>query len=165
MLSVYELYDLHFILIAIRSNPDSSLNKDIVLSVMSVLNDRAKCDETNQFRRSLQSIDSIKRNSVYSFVFTENVYSYYPLPFLTDEKIYAVLLAAFKELLSVLREGKKERIVDLSDCLHNLPIIIVDNYYSIPNSFWKTVVKFYRAKWNNNFLQVEQSNFKKHVRV
>lgn len=161
MLNVYELYDLHMILVAIRSYPDASINNDVVSNVVVVLSNRIESDETNQFRKALQSVKSIEKNLIFEFVFTENKYSYFPLPFLKDERIYAVLLAAFEELIVVLNERNLKKIVDLADCLHNLPIILVENNYTIPKSFWKTSAKYYRNKWNNDFLRVEQKALKK----
>ena len=162
MLSVYELYDLHMILVAVRSHPDASINSEVVSNIIAVLNNRTESDEINQFRKALQSVESIDRSGIYDFVFTENKYSYFPLPFLKDERIYSVLSAAFEELLLALNEGNRERIVDLAECLHNLPIILVEKQYSIPNSYWKTFVKYYRNKWNSDFLRAEQKSLKRH---
>lgn len=162
MLCVYELYDLHMILVAIRSYPDASINSEVVSNIIAVLNNRTESDEINQFRKALQSVESIDRSGIYDFVFTENKYSYFPLPFLKDERIYAVLSAAFEELLLALNEENRERIVDLAECLHNLPIILVENQYSIPNSYWKTFVKYYRNKWSSDFLRAEQKSLKRY---
>lgn len=162
MLCVYELYDLHMILVAIRSYPDDAINSEVVSNIIAVLNNRTESDEINQFRKALQSVESIDSSGIYDFVFTENKYSYFPLPFLKDERIYSVLSAAFEELLLALDEGNRERIVDLAECLHNLPIILVEKQYSIPNSYWKTFVKYYRNKWNSDFLRAEQTSLKRH---
>ena len=156
MLSVYELYDLHIVLVAIRAYPEASINNAVVLKVLEVLNNRVASDENNQFRKSLQGVEDLDKYSIYDFVFTENKYSYYPLPYLKDKNIYAILVSAFEELLVALGENNRERIVDLAECLHNLPIILVDNIYSLPKSFWKHHVKHYRSKWNGEFLIVEQ---------
>ena len=51
-------------------------------------------------------------------------------------------------------------ISDLSDCLHDLPVLIVENKLTIPNSFWKNEVKRYRKKWNKNFLVTEQKKLR-----
>jgi len=159
MFCVYELYDLHMILVAIRSYPNASINSEIVSTVITVLEDRVSNVETNQLRKALQSVETIDENTIYDFVFTENKYTYFPLSFLKNESIYAVLFSAFKELLFVLNEKNFERVIDLADCLHNLPIILVENCYSIPKSFWKKFLKYYRDKWNNNFLQMEQKDY------
>ena len=46
-------------------------------------------------------------------------------------------------MLLVLDTRNYERVVDLADCLHMLPVIIVDNNYSIPSFFWKKFIKTY----------------------
>ena len=155
MINLYDLYDLHAILIAICSNPNDSFNSEVVLNIINVINDRG-ASEINQIRKSLQTIKSLIKNDIYDFVFVENKYSYYPLPFLKDEKIYAVLFSSLREILVALNEKDEERTFDLADCLHNLPIMIVENNYSIPKIFWKKIVKDYRRKWNNNFLRIEE---------
>lgn len=156
MLSVHDLYDLHGILIAIRSHPDDSVNRGIVSGILSVLANRFESSEVNQFRKALQQVESINVYDVYDFVFSENAYCYYPLGFLKDEGAYAVLLGAFNELLAAVDEGNCERIRDLADCLHDLPIILVENRYSIPKVFWKRFIKHYRNTWNADFLRAEQ---------
>ena len=88
-------------------------------------------------------------------MFIENYYTYYP-SFLKNEYIYSILSAALKELLIALNEGNLEKIADLADCLHDLPIIIVENNYSIPKKFWKVFIKSYRNKWNKIFLITEE---------
>lgn len=165
MLSMYDLYDLHMILVAIRSYPDATINSNVVSKIIAVLNNRMESNEINQFRRELRAVETIEQIDIYDFVFFENKYSYFSLPFLKDERVYVVLLVAFEELTTVLKEGNCEKIVDLVDCLHDLPIILVKNNYSIPKLFWKTFVKYYRNKWNKDFLRDEQKLFKKHFRI
>ena len=156
MLCVYELYDLHMLLVAIRTYPENCVNFDVVTKILYVLNNRFECDEINQFRKSLQSVKSIDEYSIYDFVFTENNYCYHPLPFLKDESVYSILISSFKEMLVVINEQNREKIVDLADCLHDLPIILANNHYSVPKSFWQLNVKYYRNQWNENFLVEEQ---------
>ena len=156
MLSIYDLYDLHAILVRIRFAPEADDNYDIILNVVDVLTNEKKNNGANQFRIAIQSIKNIKGNSLYDFVHIENRYSYYPLPPLKDENIYKVLISSCMELLRVISEKNKERIFELTDCLHNLPIMIVENKYTIPKSFWKKEIKYYRQKWNKSFLTMEQ---------
>ena len=155
MLSVYELHDLHMILISIRAKPDDPIHESIVLRILSVFEDRFRNNDLNQIRKALQSVEGIEKRDIYSFVFTENNYTYSPLPFLKDERIYGVLRASFEELLVSINKKDYERIHDLADCLHNLPIVLAENHYTIPKSTWK-FIKYYRSKWNNAFLTREQ---------
>ncbi|MBE6592174.1 MAG: hypothetical protein E7646_09055 [Ruminococcaceae bacterium] len=163
MLSVYDLYDLHAILVRIRFSPDDTVNCDIILRVIDVLTDsRNNFDnsDSNLFRTALQLVNGLENNDLYDFAFVENKYSYFPLPPLKDERIYTVLIRSFEELLCVIENNNKEQILELSDCVHNLPIFIVENKLTIPKSFWKNEIKYYRKKWNNRFLVPEQQLFK-----
>jgi len=113
MLSVYDLYDLHAILVRIRFSPDDTVNCDIILRVIDVLTDsRNNFDnsDSNLFRTALQLVNGLENNDLYDFAFVENKYSYFPLPPLKDERIYTVLIRSFEELLCVIENNNKEQI-------------------------------------------------------
>lgn len=151
MLSIYDLYDLHAIFYSIRFSPADITNYDIVCNVRSVLEKRHLCNDINQFRKSLRKIPLLNQE-LYSFVYIDNRYTYFSLPFLKNEKIYVFLIKACDELLNVIIENNTEKIADLADCLHNLPIIIVENNYSIPKSYYENELKTYQKKWGKLFL-------------
>ena len=159
MLSVYDLYDLHSILVNIRFSPCNEMNKEIILKVIHVLKNR-DCNDANQFRIALQPINALYKDELYAFTSIENKYCYFPLPFLKDEKIYTILIKACEQLLMAICEKNEKKIYDLADCLHNLPIYIVESNYSVPKKYWKNEIKYYRTKWDNNFLMDEQKLFK-----
>lgn len=152
MISVYDLYDLHAILVNIRSSPSNEINKEVILKVINVLKNRDCSNDMNQFRIALQPIYALSQDVLYAFTSVENKYCYFPLPFLKDEKIYTVLVSACEHLLTAICAKNEEKIYDLADCLHNLPIFIVENSYSIPKKYWKNEVKYYRKKWDKDFL-------------
>ena len=156
MLNIYDLYDLHAILTRIRFSPETPANYEIISRVIDVLTNKSINDAPNQFRLVLREIDELKNDDLYDFVYVENKYSYYPLSPLKDENIYYVLISALEELLDTISRKSKEQISDLADCLHNLPIFIVENELNIPKQFWKNEVKYYRKKWNKSFLLYEQ---------
>ena len=159
MLSVYDLYDLHAILVRIRFSPEDTVNHDVISKVIGVLTDNLNnsddCD-SNQFRSAIQSIKGLENNNLYDFAYVENKYSYFPLSSLKDEKIYTVLIHCCEELLCAIENNNREQILELSDCLHNLPIYIVENKFAIPKNFWKNEIEYYRKKWNKKFLVAEQ---------
>ena len=154
MVGVYDLYDLYAVFIRIRHCPDSPANLPIINSIISALKDKENC-ELNQIRRAIRSAEGYQKNEAFAFAETDNVYSYMPLPFLKDDYVYEVLIAACAEMSDVLKKGNQERAYDLADCLHNLPIMIVENNYAIPKRFWKNEVKRYREKHNRVFLYSE----------
>lgn len=132
----------------------------MLLSVINVLKNRHNNHEQNQFRVALQSISARDREELYNFSLVENKYCYFPLSFLKNEKIYLVLIKACEQLFEAVNEKNQEKIYDLADCLHNLPIFITENRYTIPNKYWKNEVNYYRKKWDKTFLIEEQKLLK-----
>ena len=161
MISIYDLYDLHSILVGIRFAPQSRINKAVVSKAIEVLENRHKNNDFNQFRKAIHSIALLDDNKLYDWAEVENRYCYMPLPFLKDEKIYNILIKSLECLSNELDQKKDEKIYDLADCLHNLPIVLTENHYTIPKSFWKNEIASYRLKWDQSFLLDEQKKLKK----
>jgi hypothetical protein len=151
MLSVYDLYDLHAVFVNFRQFPDYKLNEAVLLNVIDVINDRQNTIQLNQFRSSLSNIPSLSEEELYEFVFHNNVYTYIPT-ILKDDYALKVLIESCICLLSAVKEKNRDKIIDLSDCLHNLPIYIAENNYTIPKKFWRREVRYYRKRWDNKFL-------------
>ena len=153
MIGYFDLHDLHAVFVSIRAYPDHVANEGILDAVTAVLQDKSAAG-MNQIRRAIRSVPGYQgEDGRFAFAATDNDYSYFPLPFLKDEAVYRVLLAGCEELLRVVREGNRERIGDLADGLHNLPIYLTERNYRIPRSFWKNEVKTYRKKWDPQFLK------------
>lgn len=152
------MHDLHFIFCSIRSFPCDQINQEILEAVIDVIKNRHDCNEFNQFRIAIQSIPNYRER--YGFAQTQNVYCYFPLSFLKNEEIYLLLRKACEELLDAIIEKNEVKIYELADCLHNLPIYLLENNYAIPKSFWKNEISSYRRKWNKSFLSTEQKMFK-----
>ena len=154
MLHIYDLYDLHSIFINIRFCPEHETNSQILEKTIGVLEDRYNNHEVNQFRTALRSIDSLDKE-LYTFAFVENIYTYFPA-IIKNESIYLALRESCKYLLKAVQEKNKEKIIDLADCLHDLPIIIAENHFSIPKSYWKIYIDPYRKKWDKDFMKLLQ---------
>ena len=151
MLSSYDLYDLHTIFVGIRHMPLNDLNKDILLQVIDVLKLNREVNEPNQFRKALQQINELDTEEFYSFAFIDNVYTYHPLPFLKNNYIYNILIESCECLLDLVNKKDEHKIYALADLLENTPLILVENNYKIPNTWWK-FLKQYRKKWDKTFL-------------
>ena len=149
MLNVYDLYDLHAIFVNIRFLPNYELNEKILSSVIEVLKNRCNND-FNQFRMAINKINSLNKE-LYRFAFVENTYTYFPYA-LKNERVYNLLIEACECLSNAVRESNTQKVYDLADCLHNLPIFIIDNNFSVPKKYWRNEVSYYREKWDNNFL-------------
>ena len=150
MLSVYDLYDLSGIFKNIRAFPEYHLNDKVLENTLLVLQTGQQEYIFNQFRFAISSIPDLDKD-VYAFAFVENYYTHFP-SFLKDETILLLLQEACRCLLQIVKTNNSERVVDLADCLHNLPVDIAENRFRVPKYFWKTVVKNYRKKWDENFL-------------
>ena len=151
MLWIYDLYDLHRIFANIRFSPDYKLNGDVLSKVINVLENRHNDHDLNQFRRALQKINSLDKK-LYGFSFVENEYTYFPSG-LKSENTYIILIKSCEYLLKAIKEGNKDKIIDLADCLHNLPTMIAEHHLTIPDFFWKREVRHYREKWDKGFLK------------
>ena len=159
MLSVYDLYDLSGIFKNIRAFPEYPLNEKVLESAIFVLKAGQQKYRFNQFRSAISSIPDIDKD-VYGFAFVENYYTHFP-SLLRDKDICLFLQVACNYLLQAINTHNTEKIVDLADCLHSLPVDIAENRFHVPKYFWKTVVKPYREKWDKNFLLYEQKNMRK----
>lgn len=151
MLNTFDMYDLHSILVNIRTLPLYYLNPHIIAKIIDVLNDKDNNHDVNQIRKALKSIKSINE-PIYSFVYTLNSYPYIPM-FIKESKTYDILIKCFKTLSTVVNGNNIEKVQDLADALHNLPLLIVENKGLIPDSFWNFDINNYKVKWDKQFLE------------
>ena len=157
MIGYFDLHDIHAVFICIRSCPEHPANEVVINRILSDLREKDDSWEPNRIRKIIQSCGACQdKDGVYGFALTENAYSYVPMTVLKDDRIYDVLIASFEEMQRALNEGNIVKIYDLADCLHNLPILLTDNKYRIPKTFWENEVRYYRSKWNGLFLKDEQ---------
>ncbi|MCL2047799.1 MAG: hypothetical protein FWG87_03635 [Defluviitaleaceae bacterium] len=151
MLYIYDLYELHEIILFIRSFPEHKLNELILSKTLDVLNDTNSNYDKNRFRVALRSIDGLDKEDSFKFAFVDNFYVYFH-PTLKNGYVYSVLIECFNAFLKVVKEGNVAQIDALADCLHNLPIYIVKNNTKLPKRFWIIEVCEYRNKWDKDFL-------------
>ncbi len=156
MITCYELYDIHAVFVNVRAYPENPINEKAVSCIVDVINNRKCNHEINQIRTALLPFLSLDSTGAYHFAETQNVYTYFPCAFLKDEVIYSVLISVCNALLNVMANKNTAQIVALADCLHDLPIILVENHYKIPRSFWEKEVKQYRKAWDKSFLTAEE---------
>lgn len=166
MLCVYDLYDLYAITVMVRFRPDNPVNVSVLEQVVNVLKDcDSGCAGPNLFRAALRSVPGIDSQSdgdnLFSSLLTENTYSYFPIGSLKDEQVVRLLITAYEQLLSAVREGNADKVYDLADSLHNLPTVLTEHDYTVPRWFWKVYVDTYRKKWDSGFLTDEQKLLKK----
>lgn len=157
MINKNDLYDITFALIVIRNNITEKLNLQILSQMIKVLEEENNIED-NQIRKAISSIDGLDREHWF-FAYYNNIYVNHQM--LNKADIYALLVKLFQRLICELNQKEFDKAYDLVDSFHCLPEIIADNNFTIPKSFWKTFVKGYRSKWDNDFLRDEQRKFKR----
>lgn len=159
MLSIYDLYDLSAVYTIIRQYPEYELNTAVLEKILEVFSQRGNCHNFNQIRTSLSSIPNIDTD-IFDFICVKNIYTYYP-SLLKDESIYLVLIKSTELLLNFINERNLLMIIELADCLHNLPSYIANNNLQIPSKYWRSEILTFRKKWDKRFLLREERKVKK----
>ena len=157
MINKNDLYDITFALTIIRNNIQEKLNPLILSRMIKVL-ETVNDTEDNQMRKAISSINGLDYEHWF-FAYHNNVYVNYQV--LTNAYIYTLLIKLFQSLICELNKKEFNKAYDLADSFHCLPEIVADNNFTIPKSFWKTFVKGYRSKWDNDFLRDEQRLLKR----
>ena len=151
-LTNYDLYDLYAVFVLIRAYPSDQANALAVDAVKEVLDaPRAQFGSTNAIRSRLGHISELDREKWF-FVDTQNVYTYMP-PILRDEGAYAILSACLTEMQEAMATGNTNRVYDLADAIHNIPIILTKGGDSVCADIAREISYVYRKKWNEGFLK------------
>lgn len=156
MLQCYDFYDMYAVFTAIRSNPKYHLNKRVLAELIKVLSAQTENHDFNQIRQAIKPLLSEDSDGRFAFAAVDNIYTYFPMPAVKNNEIYAFLLAVCRLLLDGIEKLPMAQVADMADCFHNLPVRIVENNNSIPKSFWAIEVKNYREKWDKSFLSDEE---------
>ncbi|MBQ9107082.1 MAG: hypothetical protein IJY56_04245 [Clostridia bacterium] len=149
LLNKYDFYDVYAVITSIRSNPQADYNGEIINAVCKVLSEKqeSNCIEPNIIRNALRNIKSIDKE-VFHWVYVENVYTYMDR-IVKDEFYYDFLLNGFN-LLSFCAQNKEfDRLYDLADALHNIPIFIADECENFKKSV-KAQVSSYNKKYRTD---------------
>ena len=147
----YDFYDIHAVLVAFRFDHSNKYNFNIANVIKSLL-DSPQIDnaiEANIIRRTLVQT-KIPDSDLFAWTKTNNIYTY-GIKFIKDEIAYRILSEAFAELILCLTNNDISRFQDLSDALHNVPIILADGTKR-QIKLIKTEITQYRKTWNPSFL-------------
>ena len=151
-LTNYDLYDIYAVFVLIRAYPEDKTNALAVAAVREVVDaPQAQFGSTNAIRSRLGHISELDREKWF-FVDTQNVYTYMP-PILKDERAYAILSACLAEMQEAVTVGNPERIYDLADALHNIPLILAEGKKDQFRVIKQMISYVYRPKWNKDFLR------------
>ena len=151
-LTNYDLYDIYAVFVLIRAYPEDKANALAVAAVREVVDaPQGQLGRTNAIRSRLGNIPELDREKWF-FIDTPNVYTWMP-PILKDEKSYASLSACLEEMQKAMRAGNTDRIYDLADALHNIPLILAEGKKDQLRVIKQMISYVYRPKWNKDFLR------------
>ncbi|GIQ71499.1 hypothetical protein DUZ99_14475 [Xylanibacillus composti] len=71
-------------------------------------------------------------------------------------KYLPVIDEVMKEARMNYNEGNAEKSHDLLDCIHNLPVLLLNKKNWKAKVFWKTSMKHYREKWQDDDFLVQE---------
>lgn len=130
-------------------NPESAYNKAMIIAVYNILaapqNDNFVVP--NLIRKALRSAGEINTEQ-YKWVLVDNVYTY-GLEIIKSELSYSFLTNSFQKLLEYSESTDLERLQDLADALHNVPILIADGCNNFKRAV-KTQFACYNKKHNTD---------------
>ena len=122
----FDFYDIHSVLVMLRAKPENEYNIDIVKAVLEVLS-TPQVDNTiddNVIRKKLRAIETIEKED-FRWVYVDNIYTY-GWRIIKDEMCYEFLAKGFQMMLEHIESQDFQRLADLSDALHNIPIFFAD---------------------------------------
>ena len=157
LLTNYDLHDLLAVFVILRAHP-SNPGSEVAVKAIKEIIDAPQADNTvppNVIRSKLSSIPSLD-GDIWYFIDTQNLYTY-GTAVIKDEQTYAILSACLAEMLTALAEGSPERVSDLADALHNVPIILAEGKRNRPRAVKRDITReisyCYRSRWNKDFLK------------
>ena len=151
-LTPYDLHDIYAGFLLIRACPSDDDNAVAVATVKELVDaERGVFSRANAVRVCLGRIPDLDREKWF-FVDTINVYTWMP-PVIRDEAVYAILSACLEEMLTALGTGDRDRIYDLADAIHNIPVILAEGKKDRFRAIKREISYCYRSKWNKDFLK------------
>lgn len=149
LLDRYDFHDIYAVLVAIRSNPKAKYNVEITKSIISVLEKPQETNivELNIIRTALRTIEIIDKERFY-WVYIDNAYTY-GHRVEKNEFYYDILLNTFRKLLHSLELQDYDKVYDLADAFHNIPIFIADERKKF-KKFIKIQFYFYNKKYRTD---------------
>lgn len=152
----YDLHDIHFILTMVRFMPAAPYNERIIESVLEVLT-APQTDDTiddNIIRKKLRTVESLLKDD-FPWVYVDNIYTY-GIRIIKDDACYIILTNGFKKMLELVSLGELQRLKDLADALHNIPIIFAEGCEKIKKTA-KNEFLYYNKTYKTNLFK-ELSN-------
>lgn len=148
LLTNYDFYDLHALLIYFRYDP--ARFPDYLIPIRQIVNyfnsPIVNGINYNQIRK-LVSPYFHEQDEALSWVLVNNKYTA-NIRIIKNESYYFILSTIFEELLAVYPDVQQFYL--LCDAAHNIPLLLVDETKPLP--IIKTMIKTYRKQYNPSFL-------------
>ena len=152
LLHNFDFYDIHSVLTMLRAKPEKEYNIEIIKAVLEVLSTPqiGNTIDNNIIRKKLRTIETIDKE-YFRWVYVDNIYTY-GWKIIKDEFCYEFLAKGFQMLLECAVSDEFQRLSDLSDALHNIPIFFADGC----KNFKKTVkiqFSYYNKTYSTDLLK------------
>ncbi len=148
----FDFYDIYSALTMLRAKPEKESNVEIMQSILDVLSapqtDAVLVD--NIIRKKLRTIEGIDKETFY-WVYVDNVYTY-GWKVIKEERGYTFLANGFRMMLEVAKAGDIQRLENLADALHNIPILLADGCKNFNKAANKQFL-YYNQTYSANLLK------------
>lgn len=150
----YDFYDIYAVLIELRNKPDASYNLEVIDCVRDVLSkpQTSNCVESNIVRKALRNIKTLDSRR-FAWVYADNIYTYYGIGVIKEDFCYRFLHRAFEELSLCAEKKEAERLEDLADALHNIPIYIAEGCKNLKKTA-KVEFSYYNKKYKVDLWEI-----------
>ena len=118
----YDFYDIHSVITMLRAKPGNEYNFEVINAVLDLLM-TPQVDNTiddNVIRKRLRKIENIDKDN-FRWVYVDNIYTY-GWKVIKDDACYSFLANGFQMMLEYAESGDLQRLKDLADELHNIPV-------------------------------------------
>jgi len=122
----YDFYDIHSVITMLRAKPRNEYNFEMINAVLDILR-TPQIDNTidnNIIRKRLRKIEKLDKDD-FRWVYVDNIYTY-GWKVIKDDACYSFLANGFQMMLEYAESGEFQRLEDLADALHNIPIFFAD---------------------------------------
>lgn len=159
LLTNYDFYDLHALIVFFRSFPEKCVLytdalKDIIRYIDNPLTSNSL--QHNIIRKKIRPY--IRPEDTMEWVYADNIYTA-NISVIKNQGFYTVLSLILKEFSDCCENT--ERLYLLADCTHNIPLLLAHyeiKYKGKIKQAIKTDLKPYRTHYNKEFLQIDKLN-------
>lgn len=145
----YDFYDLHAVIVCVRSSPNDKHLIPVLNRIAELIEAPHPNNgiESNIVRKAIRKCSTADIESM-SFANTDNVYTA-NIRIIKNPVYYKILSKIFRELADSMSLSS-ERTTAAADSFHNIPLLLADEIK--PKKAITIAIKEYRARYSPNFL-------------